>query len=74
MDDPVVEEIREVVATDYPTAAISDLHVWRVGKGCYSCILALVSPAALTADEVRRSLSIHEELVHVSVEVTTCAI
>ncbi len=74
MDNPVVEEIREVVATDYPTAAISDLHVWRVGKGCYSCILALVSPVALTADEVRRSLSIHEELVHVSVEVTTSAI
>jgi cation diffusion facilitator family transporter len=69
MDSPVVEEIREVVATDYPAAAISDLHVWRVGKGRYACILALVSAAPITADAVRRSLAIHEELVHVSVEV-----
>ncbi|MEO7324957.1 MAG: CDF family Co(II)/Ni(II) efflux transporter DmeF [Dokdonella sp.] len=69
MDHPVVEEIREVVATDYPAAAISDLHVWRVGKGRYACILALVSPAPIAAEAIRRSLAIHEEIVHVSVEI-----
>lgn len=70
MDAPVVAEIREVVDQALPAAAISDLHVWRVGKGRYACILALVSSAPLTAHEVRRHLSVHEELVHVTVEVT----
>lgn len=69
MDAPVVAEIREVVDQALPAAAICDLHVWRVGKGRYACILALVSSAPLTAHEVRRHLSVHEELVHVTVEV-----
>lgn len=69
MDTPVVQEIRDVVAEELPQAAISDLHVWRVGRGSYACILGLVSPAELSAAEVRRHLAIHEELVHVTVEV-----
>lgn len=70
MDAPVVAEIREVVEQALPAAAISDLHVWRVGKGSYACVLALVSSAPLTAHEVRRHLSVHEELVHVTVEIS----
>lgn len=70
MDNPVVQEIRDVVATGFPAAAVSDLHVWRVGKGRYACILVLVSATPVHADDVRRQLAIHEELVHVTVEVT----
>ncbi|HET6430949.1 CDF family Co(II)/Ni(II) efflux transporter DmeF [Dyella sp.] len=69
MDAPVVAEIREVVDQALPATAISDLHVWRVGKGRYACILALVSNAPLSAHEVRHRLSVHEELVHVTVEI-----
>jgi cation diffusion facilitator family transporter len=69
MDAPVVQEIREVVARRMPRAAISDLHVWRVGKGRYACILGLVSQQPLTAAVVRGYLSVHEELVHVTVEI-----
>ncbi|HET6805063.1 MAG TPA: CDF family Co(II)/Ni(II) efflux transporter DmeF [Frateuria sp.] len=69
MDSPVVEEIREVVAERFPQAAISDLHVWRVGKGFYACILALVSGSDIAPAAVRDALAIHEELVHVTVEV-----
>jgi Co/Zn/Cd efflux system component len=47
---------------------VLDLHVWRVGKGKYACILSLSTGAALDADAVRRALSVHEELVHVTVE------
>lgn len=68
MDSPVVEEIRDVVRTDFPRASISDLHVWRVGKGQFACILSLVSASPLTADKVRASLAVHKEIVHVSVE------
>jgi cation diffusion facilitator family transporter len=69
MDHPVVEEIRDVLAQDYPGVGISDLHVWRVGKDRYACVLALVSPTPLSAVAIRQSLAVHEELAHVSVEV-----
>ncbi len=69
MDQPVVEEIRDVVREKFATAAISDLHVWRVGRDSYACILGLVASTAISAEDVRRQLAIHEELVHVTVEV-----
>ena len=68
MNHPVVEEIREVIAA-FPQAEITDLHVWKVGKGKFSCILALVTDAELNADQVREALSIHDEIVHISVEI-----
>jgi Co/Zn/Cd efflux system component len=53
-----------------PVAAeIADLHVWRVGKSQYACILSLVVTEAVEPDAVRQALSVHEELVHVTVEV-----
>jgi hypothetical protein len=39
-------------------------------KGKFSCILGLeTSIADLTPDQVKRELSIHEEIVHASVEI-----
>jgi cation diffusion facilitator family transporter len=69
MDQPVVEEIRDVVREQFATAAASDLHVWRVGRNSYACILGLVVTTPISADDVRRQLAIHEELVHVTVEI-----
>lgn len=69
MDAPVVAEIREVIEASPVKAAITDLHVWRVGKGKYACILSLAVQGDATPDEFRKQLSIHEELVHVTVEV-----
>lgn len=69
MDDPVVEEIREVIAEVDPDAKIADLHVWRVGKGKYSVILSLQSTNGMSPTQVRDALSIHEELVHITVEI-----
>lgn len=69
MNDPVVEEIREVVAElPYP-ARITDLHLWRVGKSRYACILSLASSGDLTPELVRQRLQIHEELAHITVEI-----
>ena len=72
MDHPVVGEIREVVEAG-PGAGdtrVTDLHVWRVGKSVYSCALTVVThDAGLTADVVRRRLSVHEEVVHSTIEV-----
>jgi cation diffusion facilitator family transporter len=68
MDHPVVEEIREVIA-EFSVVEITDLHVWKVGKGKFSCILALATDSNLNADQVREALSIHDEIVHVSIEI-----
>ncbi|WP_035879524.1 CDF family Co(II)/Ni(II) efflux transporter DmeF [Cupriavidus sp. BIS7] len=73
MDHDVVEEIREVLATfnvgDSATQLV-DLHVWRVGKEKFSCALSLVTDdAALSAAKIRHALSIHEEIVHLTVEI-----
>ena len=69
MNAPVVEEIREVIATNPAKSIISDLHVWRVGKGKYACIVSLVTDTDASPDYFRRAIGIHEELVHITVEV-----
>ncbi len=70
MEHPVVKEIQEVIEELDSQITITDLHVWKVGKGKFSCILSLeLHNVNLTADDVRKALSIHEEIVHVSVEV-----
>ena len=69
MDVPVTEEIREIVA-DLPVKTdITDLHVWQVGKGKFSCIVSLATAGDLTPDSVRKLLGVNEELAHITVEV-----
>ena len=68
MDAPVVAEIREIVRELPEPARLRDLHVWRVGKGRFACILSLESDGGVDAEDVRRRLAVHEELVHVTVE------
>jgi cation diffusion facilitator family transporter len=72
MDHPVVAEIRDAVETgaDAGNTRITDLHVWRVGKGAYACAISVATDdAALTPAAIRRQLAIHEEIAHVTVEI-----
>jgi len=72
MDHPVVEEIRDVIRTldGDPRTELVDLHVWRVGRATYACALAIVTDdATLTPQRVREGLSIHEEIVHTTIEI-----
>ena len=69
MKAPVVAEIREVIEASPIKAHICDLHVWRVGKGKYACILSLVTTDEVEPSYFKRELSVHDELVHISVEV-----
>lgn len=69
MDAPVVAEIREVIDASPIKARITDLHVWRVGKGKYSCILSLVTTEEADTEYFKQQLGIHEELVHITVEI-----
>lgn len=68
MDAPVVEEVREAVSSLPQPSTLRDLHVWRVGKGKYACIVGVAAQADVTVDDVRSRLTVHEELVHVTVE------
>ncbi|NJB95566.1 CDF family Co(II)/Ni(II) efflux transporter DmeF [Xanthomonas arboricola] len=68
MDAPVVEEVKQVIAELPHAIDIGDLHVWRVGSDRYACVVSLVTAADIDADLVRAALQIHEELVHITVE------
>lgn len=69
MSHPVVEEIKEVIE-QFSQVKIADLHVWKVGRGKFACILSLESlERNLTPDVVKKALSIHDEIVHASVEI-----
>ncbi len=75
MDHGVVEEIRNVIEADFSTGGtrLADLHVWRVGKMAYSVALVVVThDQALTPERVKSALQIHEEIVHVTVEINQC--
>jgi Co/Zn/Cd efflux system component len=75
MDQPVVQEIREVVAAQGAVSetVITDLHVWRVGRSAYACALSLVThDATLTPGQVRGWLSVHGEIAHATIEIERC--
>jgi cation diffusion facilitator family transporter len=73
MDAPVVEEVKEAVRSLPQPAVLRDLHVWRVGKGKYACIVCVSADVTVTAEDVRSRLTVHEELVHVTVELEPSA-
>ncbi|WP_372183795.1 CDF family Co(II)/Ni(II) efflux transporter DmeF [Xanthomonas axonopodis] len=74
MDAPVVAEVKQVIAELGHAIDIADLHVWRVGSERYACVVSLVTAADIDAELVRRALQIHEELVHVTVELQRSAL
>jgi cation diffusion facilitator family transporter len=69
MDSPVVAHIRRAVCGGNVSRTIEDLHVWRVGKGKFACVLSVVCTDGISPDEIRALLSEHRELAHITVEV-----
>ena len=76
MDHPVVGEIREAVEQDADPQAqtrIADLHVWRVGKAAHACAITVVTHSeVLTAEDIRKRLAVHDEIVHSTIEIHRC--
>jgi len=81
MDAPVADAVRDKISHGPLPATITDLHVWRVGKNAYACIVAVEGSDCVTPDYIRSLLCEHGcrygcrhgELVHVSVEVNAPA-
>jgi cation diffusion facilitator family transporter len=59
-------EIRDAIEVD--DTRIVDLHVWRVGPGRYAAIISLVATEPLAPAAYAARVTIHEELVHVTIE------
>ncbi len=55
------------------STSVTDLHLWRVGRSKYACILTLVTDEhGLQPEDVRRALADFGQLAHVTVEVNPC--
>jgi hypothetical protein len=50
-------------------ARIVDLHLIRVGRQRFACVLSVITSHARGPEEFKARLQEHEELVHVTVEV-----
>lgn len=70
VDQSLEHEIREAIEDG--DAVITDLHVWQVGPGKFAAIISLVADRPLAPSDYRSRVTIHEELVHVTVEVHRC--
>lgn len=69
MDAPVATEIREAIVGVDPEAITEDLHVWRVAKDKYACMMTVKVKNYQSPDRFRQAIQIHEELVHITIEV-----
>lgn len=71
MDDPLVEQVREALER-VPDTEVTDLHLWRVGRSQYSCIISVVTHQGHTADRYKAALQPFTQLVHITAEVNRC--
>ena len=71
-DGALRQQVRERLAS-LPDTEVADLHLWRVGRAQYSCIISVVTHQPRSADGYKRVLAGLPELVHLTVEVNRCA-
>ena len=64
-------EIRKAIEAD-GDARITDLHIWQVGVNKFAAIISVVAHAPKPPAAYKEPLAVHEELVHLTVEVQTC--
>ena len=65
---PLVDRVRALIEED-TAHRVADLHVWSVGIGAYACIVTVVTPHGVSADELKAQLAQIPEIKHVTVEV-----
>lgn len=69
MDAPIVEDVINSINNLEENLQINDLHIWKVGKGKYSCILSLSSDQdTFDIDDLKQQLYHHHKLVHITIE------
>jgi cation diffusion facilitator family transporter len=77
MDHPFVERLRHTLEAHAPWSGkthTAGLHVWRVGRRRFACIVRLVADdPAVSVQAVKSLLRSHEELAHITVEIERAA-
>jgi cation diffusion facilitator family transporter len=69
MDHPIVNEVIDSINNIDKNIQIDDLHIWRVGKGKYSCILSISTNGNnINIDEIKKHLVKDQKLVHITIE------
>jgi cation diffusion facilitator family transporter len=63
MNPSLVAEVKNLIESSFVQVFIRDIHVWRVGKGKYACILSLKTETNVDPMHIRRLLSDHESLL-----------
>lgn len=71
MDNPVVDKIQRIVEMELAGwNRVLDIHVWRVSKNSFACVISLIThERSLNADIVRELLSGHSEIAHSTIEI-----
>ncbi|MBT0611733.1 cation diffusion facilitator family transporter [Campylobacter hyointestinalis] len=69
MNEPVVDEVVDTLRLFRKDIIIKDLHLLKVAKDKYTCIISLSSDDPIDIDLVKKELSVHEELVHILIEI-----
>ena len=64
----LVEEIHRGIEGD-GTTKIVDFHLWQLAPGRFGAIVAVESAHPKTLEEYQASVAMHEELVHMSIEI-----
>lgn len=80
MDDPLVEQIQERLSSLEPASPpstglhVTDLHLWRVGRGSFACMVTLATHRSdLDVNAVRGALAPLTQIAHLTVEIHYCA-
>ena len=71
MDSPLVGEVRRAIESD-GDAQVADLHLWRVGRDRFACIVCVVADLPLAPDAYRTRLAGLAGIVHATIEVNAC--
>ncbi len=66
--DDLQQSIRDAIECE-GDHHITDLHLWTVGPGIHSVVIAVVSNEPLSVDEYKSKLASHASLAHISIEV-----
>jgi Co/Zn/Cd efflux system component len=66
---PIVNEVIDSINNIDKNIQIDALHIWRVGKGKYSCILSIsINGNNINIDEIKKHLVKDQKLVHITIE------
>lgn len=71
VEPAIQQEIKQLLGRLPQGVTLQDLHVWRVGKNNYACIVGVNSQQAVQPEQLRALLGDCHELVHITVEINS---